>query len=193
MENTQLQLAIERIAKMDHAGVSVSEIATACNLPVDKLIQIQDTEKYKSALADIAAEAFDKTDVLNGGWDMVENLAMNKVVEHLQRAPDPDYALRAAALANKAVRRGKHVNAPIGQQPNEQAIINVSVSFAETLQDNFVIEQKPVADLQKKDNNFLAPKKVAQLLGNSKYTKEVDEQQQIADELGDMGDLVPAY
>lgn len=193
MDNSQLQMAIEKIAKMDHAGVSNEQIATACNISVGKLNDLQETPKYKSALATIASEAFTKVDVLNEGWDIVENLAMNKVVEHLQRAPDADFALRAAALANKAVRRGKHVNAPIGHQPNEQAIINVSIQFADALQNNFTIDQRKSTALQKKDNNFLSPKAVSKMLGNSIYSKKSSEQQSIADELGDMGSLIPAF
>lgn len=192
-DNTQLQLAIERVAKMDHAGVSQDQIATACNIDAVKLMELMETPKYKEALATIAAETFDKMDVLNGGWDMVENLAMNKVVDHLQKVPDADYALKAAALANKAVRRGKHENSPIGIQPNNQAIINVSLQFADKLQQNFQVQTKQVADLKKKDNNFLPPKSVQNLLGNSKYSQKEDEQQQIADELGEMGLLMPAF
>lgn len=191
-DNTQLQAAIERIAKMDHAGVSISQIAQACNIDDVKLVELMETPKYKEALASIAAETFDKMDVLNGGWDMVENLAMNKVVDHLQRAPDPDYALKAAALANKAIRRGKHENNPIGLQPNNQAIINVSLQFADKLQQNFQINQTEVKELKKKDDNFLPPKSVSRLLGGGK-TKQAKEMEELENELGDMRMFAPAF
>ena len=99
MELIQLQNAIERIAKMDHAGVSTEQIAAANNITLAKLTELQEADKYKEALAVVASESFDKVDVLNGGWDIMENLAMNKVVEHLQKAPDADFALKAAALS----------------------------------------------------------------------------------------------
>lgn len=190
-QNPQLQQAIERIAKMDHAGVSADQIATAVNLPVGKIVEIQETEKYKAALAEIAQEAFDRVDVANQGWDMVENLAMNKVVEHLQRAPDPDYALKAAALANKAVRRGKHTNDTIGVLPNQQAIINVSLNFADKLQRDFAITPKAKNELiPKKDDNFLPPRQVTELLTqNAPKTIE----QTIEDDIGDIGSLIPAF
>lgn len=184
----QLQEAIDRIAKMDFAGVSENQIAAACNISVGKLSELQETEKYKISLANIASESFEKADVLNGGWDMVENLAMNKVVDHLQRLPDPDYALKAAALANKAVRRGQHGNNPIAVQPGQQAIINVSLSFADKLQQAFVINPQAPKQLKKKDNNFLPPKAVNALL-----TKKVERvQNEIAKDIGDMNLLASA-
>ncbi len=185
----QLRDAIDRIAKMDFAGVPEKQIATACNISIAKLSELQETGKYKIALADVTAESFEKADVLNGGWDMVENLAMNKVVDHLQRVPDPDYALKAAAYANKAVRRGQHNNVPIAVQPGQQAVINVSLSFADKLQQAFVVHPEAPKQLKKKDNNFLAPKAVNELL----TTKEGQVQNEIAADIGNMNLLVPAY
>ncbi len=184
----QLQEAVERIAKMDFAGVPDRQIAAACNISVAKLMELQETEKYKTALADIASESFEKLDVLNGGWDMVENLAMNKVVEHLGKVPDADYALKAAAYANKAIRRGRNSNEPINIQPGQQAVINVSLSFADKLQQAFTINPQVPKQLKKKDNNFLAPKAVNDLL----TTKAGQVQNEIADDLGHLNLFVPA-
>ena len=47
--NPQLQQAIERIAKMDHAGVSQDEIAKACNIDIATIAELQETKKYKEA------------------------------------------------------------------------------------------------------------------------------------------------
>lgn len=185
----QLQEAVDRIAKMDFAGVPERQIAAACNISITKLSELQETGKYKDVLADIAAESFDKQDILNGGWDMVENLAMNKVVAHLEHAPDPDYALKAAAFANKAIRRGQHSNTPIAVQPGQQAIINVSLSFADKLQQAFTINSQPVKELKKKDNNFLPPKAVNALL--TKKDKQV--QAEISADIGDLSLLASAF
>lgn len=185
----QLEVELGKIAKMDFAGVPERQIAAACNIPIAKLIQLQETEKYKSTLATIASESFEKADVLNGGWDMVENLAMNKVVDHLQKLPDPDYVLKAAAFANKAVRRGRHNNEPIAVQPGQQAVINVSLSFADKLQQAFTINPREPKELKKKDDNFLPPKAVNELL--TPKVKQV--QSEIAEDIGNLNLLVPAY
>ena len=180
--------ALDRIAKMDFAGVPEGQIAAACNISVATIITLQETAKYKTTLAKIAADSFDKLDILNGGWDMVENLAMNKVVDHLQHAPDPDYALKAAAYANKAVRRGRHSNDPISVQPGQQAVINVSLSFADKLQQAFTVNSTPLKELKKKDDNFLPPMAVNELL----MPKVRQVQDEIANDLGDFGFFAPA-
>ena len=185
----QLEVELGKIAKMDFAGVPERQIAAACNVSVAKLTQLQETEEYKITLATIASESFEKIDVLNGGWDMVENLAMNKVVDHLGKAVDPDYALKAAAFANKAVRRGRHSNDPISVQPGQQAVINVSLSFADKLQQAFVINPRASKELKKKDDNFLSPKAVNELL----MPKVRQVQDEIADDIGNLDLLAPAF
>lgn len=185
----QLEVELGKIAKMDFAGVPERQIAAACNISVAKLTQLQETEEYKTTLATIASESFEKVDVLNGGWDMVENLAMNKVVGHLGKGVDPDYALKAAAYANKAVRRGRHNNDPISVQPGQQAVINVSLLFADKLQQAFTVNPRASKELKKKDDNFLPPKSVNELL--TPKVRQV--QSEIADDIGDLNLLVPAY
>ena len=180
MDKSQLQAAIERIANMEFAGVPKEQIATAFSLPLAKLAELQETDKYKEALAEIASESFDKVSVLNDGWDTIENVAMNKVFDYINQTHDPDYALKAAALANKAARRGgKHSNDPIGVQPNVNAVIQVNLQFAEKLGGGFVIDQKSTAELKKKDDDFLPPKAVNALLAKTGMLiqpKEIDEE-----------------
>lgn len=164
-DQDRIEQAINRIAKMEYLGVSRSQIAKACGKTEAEIESLMEKSIFKQQLQIIAAEDFDKMDTLNGGWDMVENLAMGKVVDHLEKVPDPDFALRAAAIANKAVRRGKHENQPIGMQANTQAVINVSLQFADKLQQNFQVEARDEKELMQKDDNFLPPKNVETLLG----------------------------
>lgn len=186
MSVEQVKEAFTRIAKMEHAGVSQDQIAQAFNLDVASLAEVQATDRYREELASIAAEAFDRVDVMDEGWDVVENLAMNKVAEHLHHAADPDYALKAAMVANKAVRRSKHVNEAIGVQPNTQAVIHVNMQFADKLQTAFVIEHKETTELKKKDDNFLAPKAVTQLLQKTSDLVKPNLTAQLEEEIGDL-------
>lgn len=184
----QLQEAIDRIAKMDFAGVPEKQIATACNISTVKLAELQKTEGYRVALATIASESFENMDIVNGGWNMVENLAVNKVAEHLNKVVDPDFALKAAAYANKAIRRGRHSNEPIAIQPGQQAVINVSLLFAEKLQQAFTVNSYATKKLKKKDDNFLSPKAVDALL----ITKTRQVQDEIANDIGNLNLLASA-
>lgn len=191
MSNGQLELAIERIAKMAHMGVSHVQIAAACGMDVASLEIMLEKEQVKNAIAKLAGDDFDKFDTLNTGWDMVENLAMNKVAEHLARAPDADYALKAAALANRAQRRGRHENNPVAMQVNNQAIIQVAIGFADKLGQTFQVQKREVKMLKKKDDNFLPPKNVQELLGT--VINPIDKDlEKIGNSIADMGAFAPA-
>lgn len=186
MVTEKLQLAIARVAGMKNAGMSDDQIASACQVSLEVLAKIYERDAYKDELGKLVEDEFDKFTTLNEGWDMVENLAMNKVIEHVQKMPDPDFALRAAAMANKANRRGRHNNTPIAAIPNGQVTIQLTANFADRMQQNFTIAERKPEAIEKKDNNFLAPKSVQALLG--KVIKP-DLDTQLASEFGD---FVPA-
>jgi hypothetical protein len=190
-QKEQLQLAIERIAKMKHAGVSHEQIAAACGMDIASLELMLEKEAVKTEIAKLAGNDFEKFDTLNQGWDMVESMSINKVAEHLQRAPDPDFALKAAALANKAQRRGRHENNPVNVQPNNQAIIQVAINFADKLQTTFHVAKREVKTLQKKDDNFLPPRNVQTLLG-TEINPIDNELETIAEDIGNMSAFAPA-
>ena len=191
MSSQKLELAVERIAKMAHMGVSHKQIAAACGLDIASLEIMLDKEVVKTAIAKLAGDDFDKFETLNQGWDMAENLAINKVVEHLQHVPDPDYALKAASLANRATRHGRHQNNPINVQPNNQAIIQVAIGFADKLQTTFQVHKREVSELKKKDDNFLPPKNVQDLLGTAINPIDKD-LQEIGESIAEMGMFAPA-
>lgn len=166
MTDPKLQTALERVAAMKSQGIADDQIANACGIELDVLLKIYEKQAFKDQLAKLSSEAFDKHTTLNEGWDIVENLGMNKVIEHLQKMPDPEFALRAAAMANKAQRRGRHNNNPINAIPNGQVTIHLQANFADKMASNFSISERKPEEVKQKDNNFLPPKSVQQLLGN---------------------------
>lgn len=186
MTNEKLLTAVARVAAMKNAGMPDEQIATACGITTQVLEKVYEKDAYKEEIAKITEQAFDKYNTLNEGWDMVENLAMNAVIEHVQKMPDPDFALRAAAMANKAQRRGRHNNTPIAAIPNSQVTIQLTANFADKMQQNFDVEERKSETIEQKDNNFLAPKKVQELLGKvvkPSLEKELD---------SEFGDFQPA-
>ena len=186
MVTEKLQLAIARVAGMKNAGMSDDQIATACQVSSEVLQKIYERDAYKEELAKLVENEFDKFNTLNEGWDMVENLAMNKVIEHVQKMPDPDFALRAAVMANKAQRRGRHNNTPINAIPNGQVTIHLTANFADRMQQDFNISERKPEAIEKKDNNFLAPKSVQSLLGKV-IKPSLDKQLE-----SEFGDFTPA-
>ena len=165
MNDEKLKAAIGRVAAMKSQGISDDQIANACGIDVGVLASVYEKQAFKDELARLSSESFDKYNTLNEGWDMIENLAMNKVIEHVQKMPDPEFALRAAAFANKAQRRGKANNTPISAVPNGQVTIHLHQNFADKLQTNFKVAERKPEEVEQKANDFLAPKKVQTLLG----------------------------
>jgi len=177
----QLDERMLKLARMVEQGVPEKELANLYGIEEAQLLEVLASTDYLSALAHIHEENFDKEDLLNKGWQGVEEFAVSTVLGHLQGpTPDPDYALRAAAVANKAIRRGKHVNEPIIMQPNMQSVIQLNVAYVNKLEQAFNVAERPPAMLEKTQTNMLSVKGVKSLLGVS---KEITEDVEVIDDL----------
>lgn len=163
----------EKLARMDNAGVAHVDIANALEVSEGHISRIFATPEYKAALATVQMESFDKIDVLNRGWDSVEDLGVARVIEVLQTPfVDEDFAMKAAIYANKALRRGKGLNNPLQVPSDQQTVVTLHATFVNQLQESFVVEPRKVEDLVKKDTNILNVAGVKKLL-NIKSGKTV--------------------
>lgn len=162
----QLDEKMLKLARMVEQGIAEKELANIFGTSQEKLSVVLASQDYVDALAEVQTEAFDKQELLNQGWDGVEEFALSTVLGHLQGpTPDPDYALKAAALANKAIRRGKHINEPIVVQPNMQSVIQLNATYVGKLEQHFNVAERPAAKLEKAETNMLSVKGVKSLLG----------------------------
>ena len=155
-----------KLARMELHGVPRKQTAMAMGLSESRITQIIETAEYACAAEIIAAENFEKHEMINKGWDGIEALGIKRTVEALQNDPDPEFALRAATLANKASRRGGFAQNPISQNVGVRAVINLNANFVEKLQQNFEIK-KDKSDIlleKQKDSDFLGAKAVQDLL-----------------------------
>ncbi|HFD32046.1 MAG TPA: hypothetical protein ENJ28_04960 [Gammaproteobacteria bacterium] len=161
---------LEKIAKMVIANVPQNQIASACNVSEGAISQIINTEDYKKIEQVIAVAKFEESQLINQGWDSVEALGVKTTIMALQNNPEPDFALRAAVVANKAIRRGTHANNPIPQSAGVRAVIHLNPTFVNKLQQNFEIsEDKAQALAEKpKDSDFLPASEVHNLLSTNK-------------------------
>lgn len=159
---------LEKIAKMRVVSVPQNQIAAACGLSESRISQITSSDEYKLIEQKIAVTKFEETEMLNQGWDSVEAMGIQKVLTHLQNNPEPDFALRAASLANKAVRRGTHQNNPIAQSAGVRAVIHLNPVFADKLQQNFIVSENKLNQLTEKPkaSDFMPASDVHDLLGN---------------------------
>lgn len=162
----QLDEKMLKLARMIEQGIPEKELANIFGTSQESLSAVLASEGYVQALAHVQSESFDKQELLNKGWDGIEEHAMSTVLGHLQGpTPDPDYALKAAALANKATRRGKHINEPIVVQPNMQSVIQLNATYVGKLEQNFSVAERKPATLQMQETNMLSVKGVKSLLG----------------------------
>lgn len=155
-----------KLARMELHGVPRKQTSMAMGLGESRITQLMETDEYKTAAEQIAGENFAQNELINKGWDGIEALGIRRVVETLQADPDPDFALRAASIANKAARRGGFAQNPISANVGVRAIINLNSTFVEKLQQNFEITKNKTSVLveKQKDSDFMGAQAVQELL-----------------------------
>ncbi len=157
---------LEKIARMALFDVPEAQIAKAVG--VSDIAEYIESQEYKDVLARISTEYFEQNQQLNDGWNSIEALALTAVIDNLTWSKDPDFALRAAGMANKANRRGDVTQQPINGQAGARAVFHLTQNFIQKLQ-NFgnegkgsngvEIENKPAH----KDTDYMVPEKVEKL------------------------------
>lgn len=133
MQNLKAEL-LSRIAKLKSMEISNTQIAAAVGLDEPQLDLVLASAAYKTTFSTLQLEKYEAHDTLNTGWDAIEEEAAGTVLAYLRERPDPEYALKAAAMANKAQRRGGHANVPIMGGVTAAAVINLNAVFVNKLQ-----------------------------------------------------------
>lgn len=146
---------LEKIARMDAIGVPQKEIAGAVGLSEGRISQILDTDEYKVLKASFTTEAYEKNQSLNEGWDLLEAESLNRLLERLQWCSDPDFALKAAAVANRANRRG-NANQPIDGRMGVRAVIHLKQTFINRLQ-QINVNGSDISNLPQKEIDVMPP------------------------------------
>ena len=158
---------LEKIAKMVLVNVPQNQIAAACGVTEGRISQLINLPEYKLIEQEVAVEKFEESELINNGWDSVEALGVRATLVALQNNPEDDFALRAAVVANKAIRRGTFNNNPIPQSAGVRAIIHLNPVFVGKLQQNFEISAERIVKLAEKpkDSDFMTAADVHNLLG----------------------------
>lgn len=182
----------DRVATYEAFGYSNTQIASALGLTDGLITQIQGADDYRNILAEKTADQMERVSSLANGWDAVEAMALTQVMDTLQNAPDPDYALRAAALANKANRHGRNGNTPI-MNGKATAVVRLGVSFvtkklipdavtteAKDGQEQVVIDgatQREIPSAEGKRINMLDPSTAEEILTGTDRNNRLSETQ----------------
>ncbi len=165
---------LEKMARMSLFEVPENQIAKATG--VSDIAAAMDTKEFKDILAEISTEYFERNQQLNDGWNSVEALALGVVVDTLVWSKDPDFALRAATMANRANRRGDVAQQPINGQAGARAVFHLTATFIQKLQQFGMENQEPKTvengeviangDGKKpahKDTDYMVPEKVEKM------------------------------
>lgn len=128
----EMQEKFERICRLEQQGISVEQIALALGMSANEIQLAKESDEFKQLAQGIVSEIIEEQTLINSGWDGVEQAALATVISHLQHRKDPDYALRAATLANKATRRNsgqeKH-DATLAMRAGARVVINLNTQF----------------------------------------------------------------
>ena len=104
LEEEQREL-VEQFKTLRERGAPKQVVMATLGLTEDAYSKLSAREEVKSAVlkAEMARAEINQT--FDSNWDLVEHRDLTAVAQELALNPDPDFALRAAAVANKAVRR----------------------------------------------------------------------------------------
>lgn len=162
----QMNLLVDRVAKMRAYEVPSDQIMRACGLrTIEEVDAIIAKPECQAVIQRVAVESFEKKQTLNDAWDAAEASSLNIIHQALTQNPDPDFALRTAMYANKANRRGVHANRPIQGNVVGRAVITLNNTFVSKLQQNWIVTERESIEATKKAQDFLSPNDIEDILG----------------------------
>ncbi len=169
MDNNPGQALLEKIARMIHYNATDEEITLVCDVELEELNRIKLMPEFVKLQASLSYNQFDNIQTMNEAWDKVEQIGLKTVLEQLAWTKDPEFALKAAAVANKSNRRGLKTNQTITpQNAGARAVIHLNTTYINQInnQNNLITEQTHNAELfeGKKTQNFMSPQDAERLL-----------------------------
>jgi len=164
----------ERIANMMLLQVAHAQIAETMGVAVEIIEQIKNREDFNVVFARVN-EQFEAQLEIDTDWDSVEARALKILTENLMWNKDPEFALKAASVSNKAVRRNRtNGNQPLPAKVGTRINISLSGGFVEQMQ---VLDGESTEVTVEKDE----PEPTG-LLGLVKKSKgEIEDQQKFDD------------
>ena len=185
---------LEQIVKMELAEISATQICTVAGLKLEEFEALKQSEIYTGLKQKLSMNEFLFNQNINDGWDCVERMALDQIHKKLQFGSDPNFALRAAMVANKANKKGMHEQKPLNGNGTNVAIISISKTFVNELNQKKIAPRAEVQkEIPKKQQDFLEPAKVQNMLTvltDNEKGGAIDLQKVIDDELDELGDII---
>ncbi len=175
---------VERVVKLTLHKVTDEDIARLFDLPLQSVEYIRNTDLYKSIYTKLSTNTLLEAYDTNATWATVEGQALRIVADNLKWNSDPDFALRAAMVSNKAVRRHQANSDPIDPKVGERAVINISQHFYRRItnvQVNQTTEQNEQPREIQKVVDVVSPQQLTSVLQEQFNAAEARDRKNIVD------------
>ena len=178
MVTTQQEL-LQKIAKMELQEVAATDIASVFSLSPEKISEITASDEYKAIKAELFLEKSEEAETRTNAWDRLEDLSLGHLIEHMEIKPDPEFALKVAAVANKAQRRTMR-NEPIAGQVAGRTVLQMNLTFVEKMNTAFQIKprEERLQQNSSRDVNMMSIREVQETFRDKKdpALEELEEQ-----------------
>lgn len=111
------------VAKHQVAGFDSTAIAQILSCEDHEVQEVLDDQFYKEVKGRVAAIQAEQNLQQSGGWDALENMALEGLTKRIRFNNDPEFLLKVAAVANRAQRR-------VGQ--NQQNVLDPGLRAGRT-------------------------------------------------------------
>lgn len=156
-KSNDLDLQAEQLLKLKRSGAPKQVILDSLGITEDDYSKLVSREEVKAAILEYETTKASNSATFDANWDTLENLAMQAVMSELRTNPDPEYALRVATTANKAVRRQREdaklasqlssANQPLSQ--TNVAIISLPKTFLQIVNNESADSVRRQLDVQR--------------------------------------------
>lgn len=171
MSHVNIQF-MEKVAALDAQGVRPEQIAEVMGVEIQTVNGLRNEPSYQEVFDKVKLGTLVKDKKFDDSWDGVEERALDIISKNLKYNLDPNFAIKAATLANRAIRRGSPRNNPLDANQGPKAIITLNTIFIGKLQappqmsDVKVVEHRNtmLEDGTNKVVDLLNPSEVEQLL-----------------------------
>lgn len=163
------EITCARCGSLSAHGLTDQQIEKALLLTNEQVLSAKNSIAFKNKYGEEAEKQIQLQIDLADGWNAVEEKALAQVFETLQYNRDPKYALVAAQMANKAIRRQGSAQNPIvvdnSKQETNIIILNLNKNYANKNSEAKTIDVAPRDTTQPQRRSDLpSPKAVAALL-----------------------------
>lgn len=165
--NPQQKEMLEKIASMKLANYPQSQIAEAIGVDDSRVSQLMEKESFKQVYQELSSKKFGLHNELDNSWDDIENKSLDIIKQHLSFSNDADYALRAAAVANKSQRRTSASNTPLPVGEGLRAVVELPINFIQQINNTQINIQQQAGETTPdlKEHDFLTAEAVHDHLG----------------------------